>query len=229
MRIRIDFEEIPELEISSVHVIGSFNGYDSAKGAMQKEGTTWTTELILPPGEHYYKFLINEAFLLNDSKANLYLPHKEDGLWSVIKIDEDDQRLYNNEAYAVHMQDYAMSGGITEEEIKVNKKLFHLLMDKQQTLRLTFDGMSGLHAVTVVWYDSRGDYYQAAENSLFSDESKEEVILWYWLDLTELERDRDEGRWTVRVFVDGSYILEDYFDISSTTIYSRESIQGKTR
>ena len=229
MSIRIDLEEIPELDIRNVSVIGSFNGYDAAKGVLEKEGDVWFTYIALEPGEHYYKFLINNEILLNDPNANIYLPHAEDGLWSVIKINEEGERLYNNEPYAVHIEDYAVSGTITEEKININKKSFHLRMDKQLVVRLGFREIVGLHAVTVVWYDSRGAFYQMSEQKLYAAEQKEMVFLWYWLDLTEFEKEYSEGLWTMKLFIDGSYVLEDKFSVTSSITYSRDSLLSQIR
>lgn len=224
MRVRIDFEEIPELEVKSVSVIGSFYAYDAAKGVLEKEGEVWFTDIMLESGEYYYKFLINDEILLNDPKANIYLPHREDELWSVIKINEEGERLYNNEAYRVQVDDYAVSGAVTEDKILVNKKSFYLRMDKQLVVRFGFREITGLHAVTVLWYNSRGMLYQVSEDKLYADENQEKVFLWYWLELTELEQEVDEGIWTMKLLIDGSYILEDRFSLLSFATYSKEAL-----
>ena len=74
MRIKIDFEEIPEIDVRTVSVIGSFNNYDETVGIMRKEGNVWSAYVDLGQGEHYYKFLINHEIKLNDPNTNVYLP-----------------------------------------------------------------------------------------------------------------------------------------------------------
>ena len=225
MRIKVEFKEIPDIAVKTVSVIGSFNNYDESAGILQKEGNLWSTYVELSPGEHYYKFLINHEIRLNDPNANVYLPHKEDELWSVIMINGKGERLYNNEQYTVNIEDYAVCGTITDAPIGVNKKNFNMLMDKKIVVRFGFEEITGLHAVTALWYDAKGQLHEVAENMLYADENPEErVYLWYWIDLGEPGVEYPEGMWTMKLFVDGSYILEDQFFLSRSFTYSKNTL-----
>lgn len=225
MRIKLELQDIPELNINTVSVIGSFNHYDETAGMLQKEGETWTTDVELAPGEHYYRYLINHEIQLNDPAANLYLPHKDEQLWSVITINEKGERLYNNEQYALSIEEYAVSTTLTDAEIGVNKKHFNLLMDKKIVVRLGFREITGLHTVTALWYDSRGQLREIAENMLYADENPEDTVyLWFWTDLGEQGVEYPEGLWTMKLFIDGSYILEDQYQISRSFIYGKNTL-----
>ena len=148
MEIIFEYEEKEYLAISTISVIGDFNNYDPLKGQMIKENNKWSFKYDLPPGEHYYKFLINGELRLNDPTANVYLPDDNEELWSVIMINEQDQRLYNNTQYTTHIEKYNITSNIYEEEFVVNKKNFNMILDKKIVIRLQFTNVTGLHAVT---------------------------------------------------------------------------------
>ena len=222
MQIRLELEDIPELDIKTVNVIGTFNNYDESRGILQKDGEKWSTVVDLGPGEHFYKFVINHGIQLNDPEANVYLPHKDDEVWSMIKINERGERLYNNEQYTVTVEDYSVSGMVTEAEIGINKKNFNLLMDKKIVVRFGFREITGLHAVTAVWYDAKGQLHEVTENKLYADVNPEdEVFLWFWIDLDEQGVEYPEGLWTMKLFIDGSYILEDQYVLGRSFTYSK--------
>ncbi|MDQ0196278.1 hypothetical protein [Paenibacillus wynnii] len=222
MIVRLDYTASPYLEINRISVIGSFNDYKEDCGLMRKSGNVWSTEVSLPPGEHNYKFLINHEIKLNDPMANLYLPNESDELWSTIIINDLDQRLYNNEQYTVHIDSYAVSGMITPAPISANKKGFHLSSDKMVVVRLGFTNLSGLHAVTALWFDARGVLHDIAENMLCADEESPDkpVFIWFWLPLNDTQREYPEGVWTIKLFLDGSYVLEDQVTIMNAITYS---------
>lgn len=224
-KVKIQLEDIPPLNIHTVSVIGSFNNYDATRGILQKQGEQWTTYVELPPGEHYYKFLINQQIKINDPNANTYLPHKGEELWSLITINEKGEQLYNNEQYAVHIEDYAVSGTVTTAHIETNKKSYNLLMDKKIVTRFEFRQITGLHAVTVLWYDATGQLHEITENALYAEEDpKQPVYLWYWIDLDIPNREYPEGNWTMQLYIDGSYILEDRFSVTKSITYTKNTV-----
>jgi len=221
LNVRLEFQAPPELDVRSVAVVGSFNGYSQELGAMNREGTLWFCTIPLSQGEHYYKFLINDVIRLNDPLANMYLPHRDEELWSTIIINEEGERLYNNEQYSVHIESYSVSGGLNKEAGPINKKNFSLFMDRMVALRFGFVKIRGLHAVTVLWYDPRGNLYDVSENMLFAEENPNAtVFLWFWLPLNEPGKEYPEGTWTMHLYIDGSYVLEDQVWISQTLTYS---------
>lgn len=226
MIVNLKYENNPYLVMRSVSVIGSFNDFVAGLNPMQLSDGYWQTEIELPPGEHKYKFFINGEIKLNDPMANMYLPDEKEELWSTIIINEQNQRLYNNEQYTVNLEDYAVTNTVTESPVAVNKKRFDKTVDKQVVIRFEFNNITGLHAVTVVWYDSYGRVYEFGENSLYSDEESTEqsVSLWFWIDLDDAEKECQEGVWTLKLFIDGSYILEDQVTITRVITYSSKGL-----
>lgn len=225
MRIQLELEDIPELSIRSVSVIGSFNNYNENTDVLRKEDGIWTTTVELGPGEHYYRFLINGEIRLNDPDANLYLPHREEELWSVILINDNGERLYNNEQHQVTIEEYAVSSTVTDAEIRVNKKQFNLLTDKQIVVRFGFREITGLHTVTALWYDAGGQLCEIAENMLYAEDDPDDTVyLWFWTDIGDGTVRYPQGAWTMKLFIDGSCILEDRYQVSRSFTYGRNAL-----
>lgn len=80
MNVLLKYDDIPDLNIHNISVIGSFNEFDSQKNIMKKDGNVWTYETELPEGEYLYKFMINDGIQLNDPYNNLYEQDKEERL-----------------------------------------------------------------------------------------------------------------------------------------------------
>ena len=126
MEVNFQYEENNYLPIKTISVIGEFNNYDHNKGVMIKDNNKWTFKCDLQTGEHPYKFLINGELKLNDPSANVYLPDDNEELWSIVKINENDQRLYNNTQYTTHIEKYDIGSSVIEQENIVNKKIFNI-------------------------------------------------------------------------------------------------------
>ncbi|WP_353095358.1 hypothetical protein [Tissierella praeacuta] len=226
MEIKFEYEGIDGLNIDTIAVIGEFNNYNPEKGQMVKDNNTWVFNQDLPPGEHKYKFLINEELKLNDPTANIYFPDDNEELWSVIIINDKDQRLYNNNQYTVHVNKYNISS-ILNEEVTANKKNFNTLLDKNVVTRFEFTDVTGLHTVTTAWYTPKMELFQIVENNLLTVPKENKPInMWFWMDLEDKTRQYPYGVWTMKLFIDGQFILDDKFTLSGTSSYSA---QGKIK
>ena len=222
MNIQIRYEEQPGITIETISVLASFCNYDAAKGKMHQEGEAWIYEAKLPPGEYYYKFLINETILLNDPLANSYVPRKEgeEELWSYMKVNGFGERLYNNSQYTVNVAEYQLSAAATERG-GMEKHMFSAILDKKVVARFGFNQVTGIHAVTVLWCDYTGTVQEYAEQMLLPEENPGKLaVLWFWLNLEE--RKQPEERWTAKLFIDGEFILEDSFQIGNAFLYSQD-------
>lgn len=225
MKIKFTLQENPHLCVQNVSVLGSFNEYDEKAGMMKRVQDCWVTEVELPPGEHYYKFLINEQYKLNDPQNNALLPHLYDELWSVIVINEQNEQLFSNEQYSLNIESYAVTSVQTELPVAVNKKIFQLGMDNQLVTRFSFTNIKGLNCISAIWFDSHGQFFDYSENILFEDEYSpdEPVYLWFWLPLQEPDKVYAEGQWTLKLFVNGRYVLEDQYTLSRSPAYAANS------
>ncbi|MBW6410051.1 hypothetical protein [Clostridium weizhouense] len=221
MKILFKYDQKENLNINTVSVIGDFNEYNPDKGVMEKEEGSWIFYCDIKEGEYKYKFLINGELKLNDPTANIYLPDDNEELWSAIIINENDQRLYNNTQYNVNIDKYNITCNINEEKEVVNKKAFNILSDKKVVVRFDFTQVTGLHCVTVAWFNPLGELFQFAENSLFTPKNNNDPIkLWFWMDLNDSNMKQLCGSWTLKMFVDGEFILEDEFKLNQLNAYS---------
>lgn len=187
---------------------------------MKRQGQDWLLEKNLPPGEHRYAFLINGNLRLNDPKANMYAPDDHETIWSVLLIDEAGQRLYNNQEYQLHIDAYLLSSFLSETPSGRSKKVFNKRIDPKVAAGFTFKEVTGLHCVTVAWYKPDNTLDRFSEQYLVEPETKDEKIhLWFWMDLKGSEREVSIGKWTLRLFIDGRYILEDSFMIHEESVY----------
>lgn len=222
MEINFEYEDNEYLAIDTISVVGEFNDYDPNKGQMKKENNKWSYNCELPMGEHKYKFLINGEIKLNDPTANIYFPDDNEELWSVIIIDDQGQRLYNNTQYTAHIDKYNINS-ILNEEVVANKKNFNILLDKKVVTRFEFTNVTGLHTVTVAWYTPDRNLFQITENNLFTPQGEGKPIkMWFWMDLEDETRKYPCGAWTIKLFIDGDFILEDKFTLSETSSYSSQ-------
>lgn len=227
MEVNFEYEEYNYLPIDTISVIGKFNDYDPKKGVMIKEDNKWTFKCDLKTGEHLYKFLINGELKINDPSANIYLPDDNEELWSILIINENNQRMYNNTEYTTHIENYNIGSSVSEQENIINKKVFNINLDKKIVARFQFTNVTGLHTVTTAWYTPTGDLFQVTENNLFmTPEVKEPIMLWFWIDLMDNTRKYPLGAWTMKFFIDGQFILEDQFKLLQNSVYSP---QGQIR
>lgn len=225
MEVIFQYEENECLPIKTISVIGKFNNYDPDKGVMARENNKWIFKCDLSEGEHPYKFLINGELKLNDSTANIYFPDDNEKLWSIVMINENDQRMYNNTQYTTHIEKYNISSVISEKKDIANKKNFNMYLDKKVVTRFEFTNVTGLHTVTTAWYTPKGELFQITENNLFTPTNNEKSIsLWFWMDLNDNTRRYPLGTWTIKLFIDGEFILEDEFTLVENRTYS---VKGK--
>lgn len=219
MKVLFKYNNDENMDIRTMSIIGSFNNYDSSVDVMSNINGEWICECDLKEGEHAYRFLVNGNLTINDPFANIYYPDEEDKLWSIVVIDNKDQRLYNNTQYSLNIDDYCLSSSMNESNII--KKEFNELIDDKIVARFDFTNVSGLHTATVAWYGPTGRMIQVTENNVFCPEGYIKPIkLWFWLDLKDKNIQKNEGNWIIKLFIDGEYILEDDFQLSKRNLYS---------
>lgn len=226
MEVIFRYEESDHVPVRSISVIGEFNNYNPSEGKMEKQNGEWIFKCELSSGEHPYKFLINGELKLNDSSANIYFPDENEELWSIVMINEENQRMYNNTQYTTHIEKYNIGCAVSEESNIANKKNFNLTLDKKVVTRFEFTNVTGLHTVTTAWYSPMGELFQITENNLFKPQNSKDksIMLWFWMDLADNKRDYPSGTWTMKFFLDGEFILEDQFNLLQQSTYSA---QGK--
>ncbi|KNY27505.1 hypothetical protein [Pseudobacteroides cellulosolvens] len=230
MKLTLSYKEAKGMDIKKISVIGDFNNWNGSSHLMNK-GTDglWSMELELEPGTYKYRFLIDDRYTLNDPTANLYLPNDWDVLSSVIVIDENNERMVNTSNYTVNIESFVLATDINEMQYENNIRLFFPMQDEKVVCRLEFTNVTGIHTVSVVWYTPDMNVFEMSENILWTPEGEEQTpnILWFWIDT--INNNLQSGKWTIKLFIDGSYIYEDYFEIDMTDDVIIEMLKSKER
>ena len=47
-------------------------------------------------------------------------------------------------------------------------------------------------------------------------------MMWFWMDLEDDTRKYPHGTWTMKLFIDGEFILEDEFNLLEANSYSSQ-------
>ncbi|MCX7904450.1 MAG: hypothetical protein N2486_08045 [Caloramator sp.] len=195
-------------DANKVSVVGDFNNWDGYANVMTKnEDGIWEEEILIGPGKHRYRFLIDDVIKVNDPYANIYVQNENDELDSLIIIDEEGRRLINEKIYNVHLEDYIISDSFENKNIK---KRFNFIDEKVIT-RLEFTEVTGVHTVTLLWFKPNGEVYYVTENILIENEDKKEQTLWFWININERIM---PGQWRIRLLIDGLIVFDDYFSIN---------------
>jgi hypothetical protein len=200
--------------IESISVVGDFNNWDWQIHPMEKdEQGLWQTEVELEPGEYKYKYLVNNEIRLNDPSANLYYPDKNGEVTSVLFISSDGSRMINTQKYEIKLENYSLFSKVLDEAPKQSRRLFILPREDRAVTRLEFSIVEGIHTISVLWYEPGQKLYKAMENILWSPAVKDKnpLVYWFWLEL--IKGKMTQGLWTLKLFIDGAFLLEDYFEI----------------
>ncbi|MEI6969931.1 MAG: glycogen-binding domain-containing protein [bacterium] len=70
---------------SEVYVAGSFNDWDARKNKLNNEDGTYKGVILLPPGRHEYKFIINDVWCI-DPDCVEWAPNGFGSLNSVVEV-----------------------------------------------------------------------------------------------------------------------------------------------
>lgn len=189
---------------------------------MQLLNGEWRVDITPNVGENYYRFLVNKKMILNDPQANLYHLDAEGEIWSVLLIGQQRNRLYNNMEYFVNIEDYLISNSeLTTGGKSERKKYFNLLVDKKMTVWIDYAMVTGIHVVTMVLVDPAGNIYDSANSNLYPTASDSEIgtSMCFQMDLQAEDYEFQQGVWRFMLFVDGEYILQEYIQLGTSTLY----------
>ncbi len=207
------------LILQSVSVIGNFLADSAEPVQMKKEGDRWQSEFDLPPGEHLYKFLLNQELPIFDPSNNLFEQDSEGELWSLIIIDDDWQRLLSYERYHMNLFSYQLSLGEDRKRIRGYCEVTPL----QIGVTIGCNEITGVHVITAAWYSPNETLFEYSENIVCA-EGDESVYARFWIEHKRAYTQFPSGQWKLKLFVNGVLVIEDSFSvISDGILYS----QGK--
>lgn len=212
MKIELMYKETPYVNVRTVDLVWRVQGDRTKNALMKKDEAKWTYEAELESGEYYYKFRINNEFLLPDPMNNLFSFDENGNLWTLLIVGQDGIMQYNSN-FTIHLSEYCLLPIVTGRNVIASKRYYNVDLARQIVARFRFDRITGIHMVTVVWCQPDKKMYSFSEHVLYEEEIKEEVTLWFELGLDEIRRKKILGIWYLKMFIDGEFILEDMFTI----------------
>jgi 1,4-alpha-glucan branching enzyme len=84
IRVAVEFR-VDAAGAQSVHVAGTFNGWDASKTPMVRKENGWHAKVELPRGRHEYRFVVDGQWMA-DPNAGESAPNPYGGLNSVVSI-----------------------------------------------------------------------------------------------------------------------------------------------
>ncbi|SFC07560.1 Glycogen recognition site of AMP-activated protein kinase [Marinospirillum celere] len=191
---------------------------------LTKQG--WKVSLSLPAGEYKYAFIVNGGIRLNDPEANAYAPDDDEKIWSVLLINAKGQRLHSNQSYRVHLHDYSLATRFDGPGLPGVHKQINLAIDESIVSRFEFTQVEGLHTVTLAWYTPDARLLQWSDHYLVENETSAPIELMFRCQPKTLMQSPLLGIWSLKMFIDGAFVLEDDFKVVDEEVYSRRDFLG---
>ncbi len=75
-------------EYGAVYLAGTFNDWNPGKTLMEKGEGEWRLDLLLPPGEHLYKFVADGKWITDRDRGDAFVDDGHGGENSVVMVDD---------------------------------------------------------------------------------------------------------------------------------------------
>lgn len=217
------YKSTPYLHINEMSVvIGQFNNFDTKTTPMERRRDGWYVEIDLPKGEHSYKFVIDDILVLNDPNATLYLQDDEGEVWSIVEVDSKGEQVTGEYKGTVSLLDHVITNRTREviEEARY-KNSFNLNMDSTVVAGFELGNIRGIHTITAVWVTPLLYMHHISDHIIEVKEGDENdaTDIWFWIDLKDKEREYPYGLWSIKLFINGDFVMEDRFNIGAGGTY----------
>ena len=132
----------------------------------------------------------------------------------MIQIDfaepENGNRLYNNEQYNVNVESVKLLKDYRETSDE-QTLIFSTYDTEHIVARYEFTNVTGVHTASVVWINPNGRISAWAEEMITHTDGSNYV--WFGLNTADMEQS-DSGEWRILLFIDGRYVLTNFFNVS---------------
>lgn len=207
MNIVFSFME-ENLPINSISLLLNTSSGQIQTFPMIFTDSVWQYEVNLAPGEHLYKFLINEDLLLCDPYNNLFELDFNQDFWSLLIVDNEENLCINPTRFHVTVSSYKLS----PNEPANNLGAYGSLSSNKIIATLICTEITGVHVLTAAWYTPDEILYQYSESALCKDPQSDNVSTMFWIENNATVQEFP-GLWTFRLFLDGKLLLTDRFSI----------------
>ena len=205
---------------SCVSVVGNFNNWRPKQHfSIVKDGGI-TTEIDLPEGIYYYKFLVDKQFWFNDPQAKGYVNDGKEAINSVLYVDEEVD-LVTNKDYG-EVTDISLTNQFDKKVLldqkEIGRKNNFSCQDEQIYLYSTVKNFIGEFELSYVWCTPDLKIYDA-ESTILQGLGGEQRIYHY---ITLNTKGLKPGQWEVFVLVNGTVIKTVNFLLKSN-FYSHQN------
>ncbi|ADL42067.1 hypothetical protein COB47_0755 [Caldicellulosiruptor obsidiansis OB47] len=182
---------------------------------MTRDGESFVCELELLPSDAYkYIFVIDDNIRLIDPTAPFVIPTEDGQIFSCIAINANDEILTYDFEPSIFVKNFGFCSEMVEDGEVVYKRAFSK-KDNRIYVRIEYSDVLGFHQSSILWYRPDGQFFSQSSGIVWSEEKKEDgIIEWHYVELTD---QIPTGKWKIRFFINGLYLLEDYFIITPTT------------
>lgn len=183
---------------------------------MERVSDGFVCELDLSPSDVYkYIFVIDDNIRLIDWAAPFIIPTEDGQIFSCIAINSSGEILTYDFEPSIYVKDFGFCNDTVENKELIYKRAFSR-KDKRVCVRIEYSDVLGFHQSSILWYKPDGEFFVQSSSIVWSDDNKaESIIEWHYIEIGD---DMPTGKWKVKFFIDGLYILEDYF-VMTPTIY----------
>lgn len=187
---------------------------------MTREDDSFVCELDLSPSDIYrYIFVIDDNIRLIDWAAPFILPTEDGQIFSCIAINASGEILTYDFEPSIYVKDFNFCNDTVESGELIYKRAFSR-RDEKVCVRIEYKDVIGFHQSSILWYKPNGEFFVQSSGIVWNDDERmDNITEWHYIQISD---EMPTGRWKVKFFIDGLYILEDYFVITPG-VYGIES------
>ena len=187
---------------------------------MTRGDDSFVCELDLNSSDIYrYIFVIDDNIRLIDWAAPFTLPTEDGQIFSCIAINANGEILTYDFEPSIYVKDFSFCNDTVESGELIYKRAFSR-KDEKVCVRIEYKDVLGFHQSSILWYKPNGEFFVQSSGIVWSDDERmDNITEWHYIQISD---EMPTGKWKVKFFIDGLYILEDYFVITPS-VYGIES------
>lgn len=220
--MKVSYTAPKNINVKSVKIIWKDKAFPDRY--MMRTEKEWVVDIDIPNGNYYYRFVINDVVTVNDPVSDVVIPQNDTKLWSLMYMNQNGERQYYGTQNSIELSNYSMSNRVTQyDEVNVlDKKVFNMFLDEVVSIRYDFTHVVGNFMLTLVWINPDGEVFDTSESCIYEDKEDQDDIasVWFNMHLKNEEYDFALGVWKVVLFINGTCVTEEYFQLGKSSIYT---------
>ena len=203
-----------------ISIVGDFNNWRPTEDFSVGQKGGIITEIDLPQGRYYYKFLVDKQFWFNDPQAESYIHDGRQSINSVLSVDNEAD-LVTNKDYG-KVTDISLTNQFDKKVLLAHKQIDRKndfnCQDNQIYLYNTINNFIGEFELSYVWCTPDLKIYDAQSTLLQGLGGEQRTYHYINLKRTNLK----PGQWKVFILANGRVIKKVNFLLKSN-FYSQQN------